>query len=190
MVDIAGQVPGCLYGNIRVVTQYFHTQVCSRVGHLYADSSKTDDTQLLALNFMACELLLLLFRKLTDILIHALGLYPVHSADDISGCQQHTCQYQLFYTVGIGARRIEDHDTFFAALVNRDVVDASARPGNRRERGGHFHVVHGGGTHHDAVGGSYRIPNRVFRRIKAVEAAGSNFIQSQYIHNASFFLSV
>ena len=130
VVDIAGQVPGCLYGNIRVVTQYFHTQVCSRVGHLYADSSKTDDTQLLALNFMACELLLLLFRKLTDILIHALGLYPVHSADDISGCQQHTCQYQLFYTVGIGARRIENYDTLIRAFGQRNIIDSGSGPGD------------------------------------------------------------
>ena len=81
----------------------------SGIGHLNADSSKSDDSKLLSLNLTAGKLLFLLLGKLGNLLILTLGLHPVHPSDDIPGGQKKSGQDQLLYTVCIGSRSVEYH---------------------------------------------------------------------------------
>ncbi len=130
MPDISGKIPGCLHGNVGVISQHLHAQVGSRVSHLDADGSKADDTQLLSLDLMARKLLLLLLGKLCNLLVLPLGLDPVHASYNIPGCHQKSGDYQLLHAVCIGSRSIEHYNPLLRALSQGNVVDSGSRPGN------------------------------------------------------------
>ena len=62
--------------------------------------------------------------------------------------------HQLGHGVGVGARRVEDHDAGVGAFVDGDVVGAGTRPGDGQQALGQGRVVHVGTAHQDSLGSS------------------------------------
>ena len=151
MADTAGKVPSRIHGYIRVVSEHIHAELDSRIGHTYTDGTQADHAELLAVKLRTCIGLLLFLRHGSDLRIVCFALYPMNAVYDPAAGKEHTGQNQLLYTVGIGTRRIKDNDTFFRALLQRDVVHARAGSGNGNKILGKFHIMHLGGTHQDRL---------------------------------------
>ena len=86
MLDIPAKAPCSIYGNIRVISVYFHSHMLSSISYSDTDCTKSDNTQLLAHDLSSGEILLLLLRCLGNILIILISLYPVNTACDITTC--------------------------------------------------------------------------------------------------------
>ena len=151
MVHRPAQAPGRIHGQIRVVAVHIHVQRHSRVGHLYADCPKSDDPQLLALDFGTGEILLGLLRGFGDVGVLSGSLHPLDAAYHVTGRQQHSGYHQLFYAVGVGAGRIEHHHAVLRAFVQGDIVDAGSGPGHREKPPWKLHLMHGRAAHQDAL---------------------------------------
>ena len=142
MVDAAGQSPCRVHGHIWIIAVYFHPQVYGRVRDQHADRTKTDHTELLALDLCPGKSLFLFLCDLGDIAVFFIFLHPVDAADDIAGSQKHPRDHQLFYSICICARSIEDHDPVFRAAVQRDIVDPGSRARDHFQVLRELHLMH------------------------------------------------
>src|SRR5690606_2428853 len=63
-----------------------------------------------------------------------------NTAINIPGAEKKRGGNQLFNRIGIGSRRIENHDTFFGVIGNRNIVDTGASATNGENRG-RYHLI-------------------------------------------------
>ena len=107
----------------------FHTKLNSSVSYCYTDGTKSDNTELLAVDLITGVLLLLLLSLSGDLCISGILSQPVNTAYDISGSKQHTCYNQLFYTVCISSGSIKYHNSVLSILIYGDVVNSGTCSG-------------------------------------------------------------
>ena len=151
VVNGAGDFPCGAYRNERVVTVYVHAQLNCGVGNLGTNSTQTDNTQLLALDFLTGELLLCLFGCLGDVLVIRIFAAPFNTAQNVTATQQKRAKHDFLNGVGICARGVKDHDAFVSTAIERNVVHASARARNSAKTSGEFHIMHGGTANKNAL---------------------------------------
>ena len=142
VVYISGKLPCCFYRNKRVITVYFHAKGNSCICYQNTDGSKTDDTQFLSFDLTARKLFLLLLGKLLNLFVLTLRLYPVNTSYNISGCQQKSRDHQLFYTICIGTRCIEDCNTLLRAFSKRNIIYSCSCSSDHAELLRQVHVMH------------------------------------------------
>ena len=152
MDDAAGQLPSILNRDVRVAAVYGHAECGSRIGNQNTDRAEADDTELLALDLLACELTLAFLDELRNVLIILDRLYPVDTAEDVAGRQEKTCHHELLHAVRVSAGRVEHYDTFLSQLVKRDIVNAGACSCNGKELVAELHLMHSGAAHKRYVG--------------------------------------
>ena len=61
VMDVAGQVPCCIDGNVWIVSVYFHAKMGCCICHKLADGTKADDTEFLSADLAAGKFLFLFF---------------------------------------------------------------------------------------------------------------------------------
>ena len=142
MVNLSGKVPCSVDRNIRIVSVDIHSKMDGGICHLYADRSQPDNAKLFALQLTSRKLFLFFFRRRSHIRISVLALRPVRSADDITGCQQHPCKYQLLYAIGIRPRRIEYDNSMLCTFIQRNIVDSCSRAGDGTEPFRQLQLMH------------------------------------------------
>ena len=156
MVDLAGQVPGGINGDVGVVAVDLHAQSKGHIGHLDADGAQADHAQPLILQLRADELFFPLF--------HLFGqgrraggtgqvLHPLGGGHQVAAAHHQGAHHQLGHRSAVGTGGIEDHDALLAAPVQGDIVDAGPRPGNGQQVGVQLHLMHIGAAHQNAVRG-------------------------------------
>ena len=149
--DGSRKVPCCIDGKIWVITIHFHSKTACCVCNHGSNGTKTDDTQLLAHDLASCKLFFLFLSKFIDVFLVFLFGNPFDTANDISGCKEHTCKYKLFYTVCVRSRCVEYNNTFLCVLFNRNVIDTCTSTCNRANALRKFHVMHLRTSYEDRV---------------------------------------
>ena len=91
-----------------------------------SDSSKSDNTELLALDFITSIKLLLLLCCLSNVLIILIFNYPVCTGNDITRTKKKSCNNKLLNSVSICTRSIEYTNSLLSAAFYRDIVNACA----------------------------------------------------------------
>ena len=102
---LARQAPGGLYRQGRIVTDDLHTHGKRHLGDHRADRAKADDTQRLADEFIALELLFLRLEGAVHLglVSHARkGIDVANTLDDAARTEQHGGRHQFFHRVGVG----------------------------------------------------------------------------------------
>ncbi len=150
-MDAPGEIPGRVDGDIRIVAVDLHTEMCGSVRHQGPDRTQTDDTQLLTADLTSGEFFFLLLRHFADVFQILIALHPLDAPNDITGGQQHTGEHQLLYAICVGAGCVEDHDPFFRAFIQGDVVDTCPGPCDRRNGLGDLHLQHIGAAHQNSL---------------------------------------
>ena len=146
-----GQAVGSLDRQIRIIADDIHTQFFRRIGNQHADCAQADDTQGFAFNLRTSELPFALFDSFTHAFRTGQSLCPCQSVGDVSCGQDHSCQNQFLYCVGVGSRCVEDNDAFLCTAVQRNIVDAGSRTGDGQQAVSEFHIVHGLASDQNAV---------------------------------------
>ena len=152
MMDVSGELPGAVHGNVGIIAVDLHIQIDCRVGHENADGSQADDAELLSFELAAGKMLFLLLGPFSKVLAILFTLDPGDTADDISRSQEQAGQNQLFHAVGIGSRGVEDHDALLRAFFQGNVIDASSGSRHGLQHRRKFHLMHGSAADHDRVG--------------------------------------
>ena len=150
-VDMAIQVPCGIDGDEGVAAVDLHTQPSCGIGQRTADGTEADNTQFLITDLVTCKLGLALLHQLCNIRAFLDGLNPVDAANDVAAGQQHAAQCQLHDGIGIGAGGVEYHDALIRTGGQRNIVDTGTGTGDRQQVFRHFHIMHGGRTHQNAV---------------------------------------
>ena len=170
MDDHGGKVPGMADRQIGVKAVNFHPQGDCRVGDQDADGTQSDDAQGFSLEFCAGKGFLGLLGGFGDVFIFRVLPDPGDAAGNVTGSQEHAAEHQFLDGVCVGTGSVEDHNAFFRAAVQRDIVDAGARAGNRPETGGEGHFLHIGGA--DQHAGS--LVDGISQRITGTETVCPN----------------
>ena len=152
MVHGTGKAPRSLDGNERVVAVHIHVKVNRGVRHQGANGAQADDAELFAHNFRACEGFLRLFGRLGDVLVVSVLAAPFDTARNVARTHHKASNHELLHGVRVRARRVENDDALFRALVQRNVVHASTCTGNSAQVLGELHVVQRRAAHQDAFG--------------------------------------
>ena len=141
---LAGEAPGGVYRQRGIKTQHLHAHRQCHVGDHRTDGTEANNAQRLALDFTAGKAGFFLFQQLR----HGVGVGQGRQRVDIGDagqdtpcCEQHAGHYQFLHRVGIGTRRIEDHNALLAVVGDRYIVDAGTSAGHRQQRPGHFDIV-------------------------------------------------
>ena len=185
VADAPDQLPGSVDGQIGIVAVDIHAQLLGGVGHVDADGAKADDAQSLALDLVARESLLGLFRSLAYVGIGDIGPDPFCAAHDVTGRQDQTGDDQLLDGVGVGAGCIEYDNAFLSAALQGDIVDAGAGTGDGSEAGGEGHFLHIGGTDQYAC----RVVHGIHQAVALAETGGPHCADVVKAVNLSLFHS-
>ena len=151
-LHMAVQVPGSFHADVGVAAVDIHAQLPCTVGQGAADGTQADDAQLLAVNFVTCELGLALFHQLGNVGAALDGLDPVDAAHDVPAGQEHAAQSQLHNASCIGTGGVEYHDALLGTGGQGNVVDTGTGPGNGQQIFGQFHVMHGCAADQNGIG--------------------------------------
>ena len=149
--DGSGKIPCSINGDKRVISVYFHSQMCGRVCYHGTNGTKSDDTKFLATDLASCKLFLLFFSKFVNVFFIFFMCYPFNTANDITRSKKHTCKNKFFYTVCVGTRCIEYYDTLFCAFVYRNIVDTCTCTSDNFYIFRKFHFVHFGTSNKNGV---------------------------------------
>ena len=149
--DGSGKIPCSVNGNIRIIAVNLHSQMSSRIGNHGSNGSQADDSKLFAADLAACKLLFLLLRKLINVFLVLLTGYPLNAAHNVAGGKEHSCNYQLLYTVGIGPRGVKNNDSLFRAGINRNIIYTGAGAGNSLYRIAKLHIMHLGASYKNSI---------------------------------------
>ena len=117
-------IPCCIDRQIRIITKHIHAQCYRRIGNLHTDGSKSDDTKFFSFDFSSCKCFFCFLGSFCNSCIFFIRFYPVDTTRNITACQKHSCDYKLFYTIGIGTRCIEYNDSLICAFLQRNIVNA------------------------------------------------------------------
>ena len=147
VLDAAGQIPGRFNGNVGIVTQHFHSQMGGHVGHLDTDGTQTDDAQLFAGQFRPHELFFAFFHQLGHVRLTGQRPRPGNALRHLAAAEYQTTQNQFLDGIGVGAGRIEHHNTTLTAFCHRNVVGARAGAGDGQKLCGQLHGMHIGAAH-------------------------------------------
>ena len=142
VMNMAGQAPCRLHGDERVISVDFHTEIRCCICNHNANRTETDDTELLAADLVACELLFLLLNLLREVFRSLLLLEPLDTAHDVTRSQKHSGNYKFLDTVGVRSRCVKYDDSFLRAHIQRNVVDACTGPCDALQVIGKFHFLH------------------------------------------------
>ena len=177
-MDVPVQPQRRVHGQEGVIAVDVHAQGQGDVGYQGADGPQADDAQSLVVQLRPDEGGLALLHHGGH--IHAGGHLlpdPLDAAVHIPGAHQHGAQHQLLHGVGVGARRVEHHDARLGAAVQRDVVDAGARPGDGQEVFREVVVQELCGADQDGVLLRLGVGDGVQLRIQTVQADGGDLVE-------------
>ena len=152
MFDGAGKIPCSINGDVWVISVYFHSKCGSSVCHHCSDGTKTDDTQFLAHDLASCELFFLFLSEFIDVFLVFLFGNPLDTANDITGCKEHTCKNKFLNTVCIGTRCVKYYDTFLCAVFDRNVIDTCTCTCDYFYALRKFHIMHLCTSYKDGIG--------------------------------------
>ena len=151
VLDGSGKIPCRINGDIRIISINFHSKSRSSVCYHCPDGSQTDNSQLFTHDLASCELFLLFLSKLADIFLIFFFGNPFNTTYDITGCQEHSCQNQFLYAIGIGTWCVEYNNSLFCTVHNRDVIDTCTCTGNGFHSFRKFHIVHFRTSYQDCI---------------------------------------
>ena len=140
--DLAGEPPGRVNRQERVIAQDLHVQVHAHVCHQGAHRAKADDAQGLAQQFRAGKRRFFLLDQFGDFIsFPGDGLYPGDTSEDVAGRHDERADLLLLHRLRVGAGSVKYHDPLFRAAVHRDVVVPGAGPRDRQQALREFHLV-------------------------------------------------
>ena len=161
---VAADFPCRIDGEVGVIGQYLHVELESDVGNQGTDVARSDDAQYLACIFGSGELFFDLFHPLFDGAVAAvIGVDPLHAVEYVAARHPQGKDKQFFNAVGISARRVEDDDALFGALVERNGVDADAGAADALELGIERVVMQVAGPHEEGIGVRLAVTDFVVR---------------------------
>ena len=107
----------------RVCADNCHTKCICSLSDFLTDCTQSDNTQSLAHSFNTAELALSLFYLSSNICFAVLEFSsPCNSLCYLTGSKENTCNHKFFHSVCICTGRIENNNTLFSALVNRNII--------------------------------------------------------------------
>ena len=106
MNNIAGQLPCVLNGDVRITAVYGHAECACSIGNQNADGAETDNTELLALDFLTGELAFAFLNELRYVLIILDGLYEVNTAENVTACKKETESSESSHQTGESLRPV------------------------------------------------------------------------------------
>ena len=115
-----------LDGDKRIVAIHVHPQIGAGVGDFRAHVAQTDNGNALALQLAADECLLRLFRIHENIGVGSVFAHPIHRLHNTTARKHEHRQNELFYGIGVRARRIEHHDALLSVFLNGNIVYTGA----------------------------------------------------------------
>ena len=142
MMNISGKLPCRIYGYVRVISIYFHSQMCRCIRHQNSDRSQTDHSYFFSFQLRSCKSFLLLFCDFCDISVFFVLLHPVDTSDNVTGCQKHSCNYEFFHTICIGSGCIEYYDPFLRTTIQRNIVHTCTCSCHNFQVLRQFHLMH------------------------------------------------
>ena len=135
LLGIAGQPPGRLDGQERIVSPDFHAQTFGGIGQHGADGSQTHHPELLALDLGADKLCFPFLDQIGYLVAFADQPFgPDNAFRNIACCQYHAQDDQLLHAVCVCSRGIKNDDAFFRTFVDGNIVDTGAGAGNGFQR--------------------------------------------------------
>ena len=183
--DVMVKIPCALYTQVRVTADNLHTQPHGCIGNHTADGTQSDNAQHLAFDFVAGKAGLAFLHRFCGVFVACQRSDPLDAVHNITGGKQQGAQRQFLDAVGIGTGRIEHHNACLCAGVQRNVVDAGARPRDGKQLRVEVHLQHVCRTHHNAVRRIKIRPDCVQRRVEPVGSDLGNLIQKQYVFHDS-----
>ena len=180
-----------LLGHVRVIGNDLHLEPHGPVGDNGADAADADDTQHLAVDLAAHELLLLPFARL-----HGGG-----GLGDVAGQGHHHGDSVLGGGGGVAVRRIHNDDAALAGRRHIDIIEADTSPahdlqvvGQRDDLGVHL----GGAADNQAVIGGNNLLQFLGRQAgvdinlqarfpQNLRADGLKIIADEYLHHLSLW---
>ena len=170
------QVPRRFDRKIRIIPVNLHAEMVGGVCHHDADRAKPDHTKRFPLDFRPGESAFSFFHHFADFFAVAFQRFgPFDPRNHPAGTDEQPRDHQFLHRVGIGARRIEYHNTLFRATVNRDIIRPCTGTRNGFQGFRKRLFMQGGGTHDRSVGVFYLVPDGVLV-IKLPQTAFGNFI--------------
>lgn len=141
-----------LDGDKRIVAIHVHPQIGTGVGDFRAHVAQTDNGNALALQLAADECLLRLFRIHENIGVGSVFAHPIHRLHNTTARKHEHRQNELFYGIGVRARRIEHHDALLSVFLNGNIVytGAATRDGANAFR--QLIAMQVGRTHENCIG--------------------------------------
>ena len=114
-------------------------------------------------------------------------LHVGHAGQDAARGQQHAGHDQLLHRIGVGARRVEDHDAQLAVLGDRHVVDARAGTRHRQQRLGHRQTLQLLAAQQERVGVADVAADFIRLAGKPVQALDRDLVVgSDFVHGGAF----
>ena len=151
MMNTSGKSPCRIYRHIWIVSIYIHAKMCCSICHKHTDCSKTDNSKFLSLQFLSSKCFFRLFGIFGYVSILFILLHPVDAANDISGCQQHTGDYQFFYSICISSRCIKYNNSLFRTFLKRDIIHTCTGSCDCFQICCKFHFVHCRTSYQDRI---------------------------------------
>ena len=178
---LRGQAPGGVDRDLGVEAQHLHAQADGGFGHQAADLAQADDAQGLALQFVACKLLLAVFDCPFQVgRGHVQPGHELQRRRQVARGQQHAGQHQFLHRVGIRARCVEHRHAARAHRLDRDVVGARTGAADGAHAVGDRHAVQVGAAHQHRHGVGHVLAHAVQIGGQARQAAGRDLIEHQH----------
>ena len=129
---LAGQPPGGVHAQRRVIADHVHVQGQGGVRHPRTDRAQPHHAQGAAAQLAALEVLLALFHLAVQVrfAVRAQPGHPVQPLAQVARGQQQAGHHQLLDRVGVGAGSVEHRNTPRTAVGHVDVIDAGAGAGH------------------------------------------------------------
>ena len=143
MLDIPGQSPCRVDGNVRVIAVYLHAKSDGRVCNLSTNGTQAYHAKLLALDLTAGKGFLCLLCGFSDVCVVFVLFAPFDTAYDITGSQEQSGKHQLLYAICISTRSVKNNNAFLCAGIERNIVDTGSCAGNRQQGVGKLHFMKG-----------------------------------------------
>jgi hypothetical protein len=105
------------------------------------------------LNFVAAEVRLFFFHDIRNVFAFVFkGFHPIYAADNVARSNKHSRNAKFLNAVCVCSRSIENHNSFFRAFFDWNIVYTRARASHRFKRFRHFHIVHFEASQNYSVG--------------------------------------
>ena len=189
LAHLAGETPGGVHRQGRVVADDFHTHGQGHFGHHGSYRSQAHYPQGLAYQLPALELLLVGFENAVEfgLVLHVgQGVDVANALDDAPRAEQQRGGHQFLDGVGIGSRRIEYRNPPACALRHGNVVHAGACPRDGQHRVGDVLRLQLVAAQQDGVGTGELAGDLVAIARQALQALDGDLVECQYLRSHAY----